>query len=187
MADEPVEASPNSTPSSEYRKRPLWQWVVIYLVLAVILYAGIYYFFLAKNGSYTNQNQISQTTPTISSMHPTAMQSNTNNAPTSNIYMTKTDPTQGTYLTDFQGMTLYTYDKDTKGISNCSGKCQAAWPPYTSGATAEKTLPTNITIITRDDGSKQFAWKDMPLYYFAGDTKAGQANGVGISNWHLAK
>lgn len=35
---------------SGYGKRPIWQWVVIYLVVGVIVYGLIYYFFL-KNGS----------------------------------------------------------------------------------------------------------------------------------------
>ncbi|MBI2329823.1 cupredoxin domain-containing protein [Candidatus Daviesbacteria bacterium] len=35
-----------------YGKRPLWQWVIIYLLIGGIIYAGIYYFFLAKKGGY---------------------------------------------------------------------------------------------------------------------------------------
>lgn len=109
-------------------------------------------------------------------------------ATASNIYQSKTDAAKGTYMTDFQGMTLYTYDKDTIGVSNCSGKCLAAWPVYTSGATAEKTLPENISVITRSDGTKQFAWKGMPLYYYAEDTKAGDIIGDGVGGvWHIIK
>lgn len=44
-----------------YGKRPLWQWVVIYIIIAGIIYAGIYYLFLAKKGGYNyNQNQSGQ-------------------------------------------------------------------------------------------------------------------------------
>lgn len=42
-----------------YGKRPLWQWVVIYIVIGGIIYAGVYYFFLAKKGGY-NYNQPGQ-------------------------------------------------------------------------------------------------------------------------------
>lgn len=35
-----------------YGKRPLWQWVVIYLVIGGIIYAAIYYFVLSKKGGY---------------------------------------------------------------------------------------------------------------------------------------
>ncbi len=115
-----------------------------------------------------------------------AMQSAT--APSNNIYQTKTDATKGKYMTDFQGMTLYTYDKDTAGVSNCYNGCAKAWPVYTSGATAEKMLPENITVITRKDGTKQFAWKGMPLYYYVQDTKAGDITGDGVGGvWHIVK
>lgn len=109
--------------------------------------------------------------------------------PSNNIYMSKTDATKGTYMTDFQGMTLYTFDKDTAGVSNCTGGCLKIWPAYTSGAVAQGTFPANITVITRtDNGTKQFAWKGMPLYYFSSDTKAGDINGDGVGGtWHIIK
>lgn len=106
----------------------------------------------------------------------------------SNIYLTNTDRVKGSYMTDFAGMTLYTYDKDTAGVSNCSGGCLKAWPAYTSGATAQGTFPENISVITRTDGSKQFAWKGMPLYYYVSDTKAGDISGDGVGGvWHIVK
>lgn len=108
--------------------------------------------------------------------------------PSNNIYTTRTDPAKGDYLADFQGMTLYTYDKDTSGVSNCSGACLAAWPAYSSGATAQGQFPANITVITRSDGSMQFAWKGMPLYYFAKDKAPGDVTGDGVGGvWHLVK
>lgn len=110
------------------------------------------------------------------------------NTPSNNIYMSKTDAAKGNYLTDFEGKTLYTYDKDTSGVSNCEGACLTAWPAYTSGATAQGTMPANISVITRSDGSKQFAWKGMPLYYFSGDSKSGDINGDGVGGvWHIIK
>ena len=108
--------------------------------------------------------------------------------PSNNIYMTKTDATKGAYLTDFAGMTLYTFDKDTTGVSNCYNGCAKAWPVYTSGATAQKEFPAHISVITRTDGSKQFAWDGKPLYYYATDTKAGDMTGDGVGGvWHIVK
>lgn len=161
--------------NKSYGKRPLWQWLVVYLLVAVVVYGLVYYFVLAKKGGYT-------TTPT-----PTPKTTQSTAAPSSNIYLMKTDPAKGSYLTDFAGMTLYTYDKDTGGVSNCTGTCAANWPPYTSGATAESKLPTDVSVITRADGSKQLAWKGMPLYYFASDASAGQITGDGVGGFHLAK
>jgi len=160
-----------------YGKRPLWQWIVIYLIFAVIIYGGIYYFFLAKKGGYTNTNQSLQT------VHTTTQ---SNAAPTDNIYMMKTNPSKGTYLTDFQGMTLYIFNDDKPGVSNCNNSCAITWRPYSSGATAQSQFPANITIIKRADGSQQFAWKGKPLYYFVSDTQPGQITGDGLNGFHIA-
>lgn len=162
-------------------------WVAIVVVL-VILVLGYF-------GRHQIKAMLGMSTPqpaaqTNSYAAPTEAASSASSAaaPTSNIYLTKTDPAKGSFMTDFDGKTLYTYDKDTTGVSNCSGGCATAWPPYTSGATAESMLPTNITVITRADGSKQFAWKGMPLYYYAKDTKAGDITGDGVGGvWHLIK
>lgn len=34
-----------------YGKRPLWQWILIYVVVGAIIYGLIYYFVLAKPGN----------------------------------------------------------------------------------------------------------------------------------------
>jgi predicted lipoprotein with Yx(FWY)xxD motif len=105
-----------------------------------------------------------------------------------NIYLTKNDKTKGNYLTDFQGITVYTYDKDTAGVSNCDGDCAKTWRPYTSGATAQSSFPPNISVIVRTDKSKQFAWKGMPLYYYAQDKNPGDIQGDGVEGaWHIVK
>lgn len=114
--------------------------------------------------------------------------SQTNAAPSDNIYLIKTNPAKGKYLTDFAGMTLYSFDKDTKGVSNCDNTCATTWKPYTSGATAQAQFPVNISVITRADKSTQFAWKGMPLYYYSGDQKTGDVTGDGVGGvWHLVK
>jgi len=164
-----------------YGKRPLWQWIALYAVIAVVLYGLVYYFVFAKNGS-SGYNQ-----PNPYSAAPTPTQ--TNPTPTGgNIITTRTDAAKGNYLADFAGMTLYVFDKDTAGTSNCSGTCTKVWPPYTPGATAQSQLPTNVTVIKRADGTSQFAWMDKPLYYYATDQKPGDVTGDGVGGtWHLVK
>jgi predicted lipoprotein with Yx(FWY)xxD motif len=86
------------------------------------------------------------------------------------------------------GMTLYTFDKDaTPGKSVCNGPCATNWPPALVADGAKAT--GDWTIITRDDGLKQWAYKGKPLYAFAKDTKAGDKTGDGFLNgaWHVAK
>ena len=76
------------------------------------------------------------------------------------------------------GMTLYTFRNDTKGTSNCYGKCAAAWPPFTAGASAK--ADGTLDIIERNDGTRQWALNGKPLYFWAGDSAKGDATGDGV-------
>lgn len=54
-----------------YAKRPLWQWIVVYLVIGGVIYAGVYYLYLSKRGGYNNQSsqdQAQQITPSNQNM-----------------------------------------------------------------------------------------------------------------------
>jgi predicted lipoprotein with Yx(FWY)xxD motif len=86
------------------------------------------------------------------------------------------------------GATLYTFDKDTanSGKSACNGPCAANWPPF--AAQASDAPSGEFSIVTRDDGSRQWAYKGWPLYTFAKDAKPGDTAGEGKGNvWHLIK
>jgi predicted lipoprotein with Yx(FWY)xxD motif len=101
---------------------------------------------------------------------------------------TKTATTsKGPTLTDSRGMSLYTFDKDSDGKSACNGPCVANWPVLKAEASDQPG--DGYTIITRDDGSKQWAHKGKPLYTFFKDQKAGDITGDGFLNgvWHLAQ
>jgi predicted lipoprotein with Yx(FWY)xxD motif len=94
---------------------------------------------------------------------------------------------KGQAFVDAKGMTLYTYDKDTTaGKSACNGPCATNWPPLhaTSG-----TGSGDWSVVTRDDGTKQWAYKGKPLYTWAKDSKPGDATGDGMASnsWHIAK
>lgn len=85
------------------------------------------------------------------------------------------------------GMTVYTFDKDVadSGKSVCNDGCAKAWPPV-SAAGAKVAAP--YSVVTRDDGSAQLAYKGKPLYLFASDKKAGDRNGDNVKNvWHVVK
>jgi len=92
----------------------------------------------------------------------------------------------GGVLTDAKGMTLYTFDNDKEpNKSACAGNCLNNWPVLKAGA-ADKDLGS-FTVITRDDGSKQWAYKGKPLYYFAMDKAPGDKTGDGRGMvWHVA-
>lgn len=88
-------------------------------------------------------------------------------------------------LTDANGMTLYTYDKDTAGVTNCYDKCATNWPPL--AAAADATADGDFTLVDRTDGTKMWAYKGMPLYLWIKDTAAGQTTGDGVGGvWHTA-
>ena len=99
-------------------------------------------------------------------------------------------------LTGKNGMTLYTFDRDAAGSgkSVCNGPCATNWPPLMAAPAAApasdySAAPVgDYSVVTRDDGGKQIAYKGKPLYYWIKDTKAGDKTGDGVNNvWHLVK
>jgi predicted lipoprotein with Yx(FWY)xxD motif len=96
----------------------------------------------------------------------------------------KTD--KGEVLAGENGMTLYTFKNDKQGTSNCYDKCAANWPPLKAASDAAATGA--YSVITRKDGTKQWAKDGMPLYYWIKDTKQGDATGDGVNGvWDAAK
>ncbi|HUJ73569.1 MAG TPA: hypothetical protein VL359_01875 [bacterium] len=93
---------------------------------------------------------------------------------------------KGDVLTDSKGITLYVFDKDAGGQSNCNGKCAENWPPLKAEAGA--AAMGKWSVITRADGSKQWAYGGKPLYTFIKDKAPGDTHGDGVNNvWWLAK
>lgn len=93
---------------------------------------------------------------------------------------------KGKVLAGENGMTLYTFRKDTQGVSNCEGQCLANWPPLTAAADAK--ADGAFSIITRKDGTKQWAKGGMPLYFWVKDKAAGDTTGDGVNGvWDVAR
>lgn len=155
----------------------MWMWLGVGIIVVVVILGGGY--FLAKKAAGPAAQTVA--TPTAMPTQPAAV------TPGNNIYMMKTDPAKGTYLADPAGMTLYVYSKDTPGVSNCTGTCAVNWPPYISKVAIQGVFPPDVSVTIRADGSKQFAWKGLPLYYFKSDTTAGQITGDGVGGFTLAK
>lgn len=91
-------------------------------------------------------------------------------------------------LTGPSGMTLYTFDRDAAGSgkSVCNGPCATNWPPLMASDTDQAS--GDYSIITRDDGKKQWAFKGKPLYFWAKDMKPGDRTGDGFNKvWQLAR
>jgi predicted lipoprotein with Yx(FWY)xxD motif len=95
-----------------------------------------------------------------------------------------TDPQLGKILVDDKGMTLYLYSRDEKGKSNCYNQCETNWPilrPPASGApTGSSDIDGKLGVIDRTDGTKQVTYNDIPLYYWARDSKPGDTTGQAV-------
>ncbi|MDG1818857.1 MAG: fasciclin domain-containing protein [Porticoccaceae bacterium] len=78
------------------------------------------------------------------------------------------------------GFTLYVFDEDlgTSG-SACNSVCTAAWPPVLVTDAEVSNIP-GLSIINRDDNSKQAAYLGRPLYFFQSDSAPGDNNGDGV-------
>jgi len=88
----------------------------------------------------------------------------------------------GSFLSP-DGKPLYTFANDrTPGKSACNGACASAWPPLAAAAGAADD--GDWTVVTRDDGSKQWAYKGKPLYTYRADAPGKAATGVGPA-WPL--
>jgi predicted lipoprotein with Yx(FWY)xxD motif len=93
----------------------------------------------------------------------------------------------GGVLVGPNGMTLYTFDRDTAGDgkSVCLDKCAVLWPPFMASS---GSVSGNWSIVTRPDGAKQWAFKGKPLYYWIKDQKPGDRTGDGFNKiWQLAR
>lgn len=91
-------------------------------------------------------------------------------------------------LTGPNGMALYTFDKDTadSGKSVCNGPCATLWPPLFASDSDKGSA--GYSVVVRDEGKKQWAYKGKPLYYFARDTKPGEVTGDGFNKvWSTAR
>jgi predicted lipoprotein with Yx(FWY)xxD motif len=85
------------------------------------------------------------------------------------------------------GMTLYVFDNDEAGSgkSACNGPCIGNWPAFPASASAK--AEGDYTVVARDDGTHQWAYKGKPLYFWAKDAKPGDRTGDGVKNaWHVA-
>ena len=95
----------------------------------------------------------------------------------------------GTMIVDADGKSLYAFTPDTAGTSTCYDDCATNWPPLLAEGdlTAGDGLDqSKLTTTDRTDGTKQVKYGDWPLYYFAGDSAAGDTNGQGVgTKWYV--
>jgi len=100
------------------------------------------------------------------------------------------DSALGQILADHDGNTVYLFTPDSANSSTCAAGCIDTWPPVSPADGASVTAGDGVTAtlgtITRDDGTVQVTVNELPIYYFAGDTAAGQTNGQNVGGkWYV--
>jgi len=122
---------------------------------------------------------------------PTPTTTPTPTAAAAPVLLAQSVGTVGTILVAASNMhTVYTFDSDSPGASNCNGGCAAIWPPMSIASGTTPTGGPGVTgqlgTITRGDGSMQVTYKGLPLYFFHSDSKPGDTKG-NYTGWSLVK
>ena len=99
----------------------------------------------------------------------------------------------GTYLIAYNGMTLYTFSKDTTSASTCYDTCASNWPPYIVSPTdniqqLQAGVSGTVSTTVRTDGQLQLTYNAHPLYFYIKDTKSGDTAGQAVGGvWYVVK
>ncbi len=167
-----------------------WIWIVVILVIL-----GIWYMMSSKK----KEPVVTTTPPTTETgtkatgpsgdVEPNIVKPGSGVIP---LISVSSSATLGNYLVGKNKMTLYTYSKDTKGVSNCSGTCAATWIPHTTTAGTSLIAGAGATgdfsVISRSDGTKHLTYNGMPLYTYKNDTLEGDTKGQNFGGmWFLVK
>ena len=94
---------------------------------------------------------------------------------------------QAVVLTDFDGLTLYAFSGDAaQDGQTCSTRgCGLDWLPVPAPALA--LAVGDFSVVSRMDGSRQWAFRERPLYRYRGDLLPGDAHGRAAGEgWSLA-
>ena len=113
----------------------------------------------------------------------------TGGGPTGVATVTAASTKLGMVLVDGSGRTLYLFEKDQPDQSACSGACAAAWPVDNSSGTPKAGSGVQASLlgtIKRSDNTTQVTYNHHPLYYYSGDSGAGQQNGQGLNAFGAA-
>ncbi len=109
--------------------------------------------------------------------------------PDAGATITTVDSPFGSIVANRDGRTLYVFDNDTDGVSNCADQCAVNWPPVLAAGSpiaAGSIDATKLATITRADGGTQVTYFGRPLYHFAADAAKGDVLGQGVGGvWHV--
>lgn len=151
-------------------------WLAIYFIVASILIVWMAYLHKTSNVLTAKVNNDPLIDTTMGKVD-----SKTMNPLTLNV---REDSRLGSYLAATNGMTLYSYAKDTSGVSNCSGVCAVNWPPYEVASSVAvfggPKISGKISTILRDGSKNQVTYNGAPLYFWKGDANPGDTAGQNV-------
>jgi predicted lipoprotein with Yx(FWY)xxD motif len=97
------------------------------------------------------------------------------------IHLTQTS--LGNVIAGPHGRTVYLLTADSRNHSTCYSTCARNWPPLITTGKPHVGSGLNSSLLgtaLRTNGTRQVTYNGHPLYYFSGDTAAGQTNGEGL-------
>lgn len=116
-----------ATPNGGYAKRPLWQWILLYVVIAVIVY-GVAYYIISGSGNTPYNTNTAYNAPTNQ-----AATNTTSNTPSSSTTNTPTQAGTSTGTYTYNGLT---YDQARALVSyrfQFDNKCNGSTSPTSFG------------------------------------------------------
>ena len=152
--------------------------IAIIIAIAVTLGA---FGFLGKNAMFSMQKTKTPATSAPEEVMVPHPDGDTMGSKSKSV-ATATSGVHGNYLTDPKGRAVYVTTK-----TSCTGDCLKNWPPYL--LEGEFRSDGKLSVVMRDDVRRaQYTWEGKQLYYYAGDTAAGDTKGDGVGNaWYLVK
>jgi predicted lipoprotein with Yx(FWY)xxD motif len=87
----------------------------------------------------------------------------------------------GRILADGKGRTLYLFEKDMGTTTACTGQCVSYWPAFMASGKAPAVKGAKSSKIGSANG--QVTYAGHLLYYFVGDEKPGDVNGLKVGGW----
>jgi predicted lipoprotein with Yx(FWY)xxD motif len=100
----------------------------------------------------------------------------------------------GRVLVDSAGKALYANEEESESGVVCAAACTSFWIPLTidAGAPSGNSLPSELGVVEREDGTRQVTFEGKRLYTFVED-EPGEVTGDGLSDafdgqrftWHV--
>ncbi|HEY6644383.1 hypothetical protein [Povalibacter sp.] len=87
----------------------------------------------------------------------------------------------GRMLVTSDARSVYAYAKDAPGKSNCLADCARQWTPVLAPAYAKDR--GEFSIVQREPGIRQWAFRNQPLYTRVADEKARTQSGSDVPDW----